>query len=410
MKIFVDFFIQDSIDYLSRLLFSMGSGLFFLFTIYFHTLYGFSIVQSTTIVAIAGMGQFIGSLCSYRITYTIKNFINAVSYFSPIDTAKAAQIVLSLLASMILILMSHTHAYSYVCVECFLFGACAAAFIAVNVANLLHEKNIADSVYVSALSRWFQNIGTGIGLLGMAFFSYYQGQIFSIIGVLSLMVAILQIFKKNSGNAHISTKKKPKNIKKFSSTIKLKIGLWLLANLLAVIAYMQYLTTLPIFLHYNYSINTAQFSHLLLINIAIVILFQNLVPQIASVISTRYVSVMGVLLIGISFTMVALSKNLMILSFILWSLGDILFFGVSQAYIKLFSQTDANLNGYFSALYYAGYFGAKMLAALIGGFLYHHTGGSFVLFFAFVTSIFSGMIFFMIKTEKTTEHTAQNLS
>ena len=129
-----------------------------------------------------------------------------------------------------------------------------------------------------------------------------------------------------------------------------------------------------------------------------VVAFQFILPTLESRFGLTMLSVAGTFFIGFGLWSLVFHITFMpVVSVILWSIGEILVFGIIPVYIKVFSRGQPEKEEKFSSMYYSTYYLSRCIGPVIGSAIYQSVSvKSLYLDCIFILAIASGVVFFIL--------------
>ena len=366
---------RNWIEYLSVLIFSLGSGLILLFQLYFTEVFHFSIMQSAILLAMASGGQLSGSLLG-------KKYINLVDFILKkynkltISPLYLGLVILSFAAAILLLLLSFNKLFFLFVVLCFLLGFVLALFYPPIQTIFFEGLSVKQAMIANAFQRWAVNLGMAISLTLLSFSTHHPKILFLSLSF-AMLISTLLLSRKLNTKQYFDKIKKAVLIKTQDLVTTKNILLWGAGVFLGVFIFFQTISAYPMYLFHHYGIGSSLFSRLMLINILLVLTLQFFVPLLERVMSIHLIAAVGILLMGFGMAVVAFHFHYsIILSFIVWSVGEIMIFGAAPVYIKIFAGADDNKSLQYSTCFYFLSYLAKMIGPFIGGILYDGLQGS----------------------------------
>jgi MFS family permease len=142
--------------------------------------------------------------------------------------------------------------------------------------------------------------------------------------------------------------------------------------------YSQLKTSFPFYLHHYYHFNVQLFSYLYLINTLLIALFQ--IPVLSSLknINKNLIVGVGGLLVGLGLFILPFDNTytLAVISCVLWTFGEILFFSVVQ--VLMYEQAPQHAKGKAMGVYQMLWAFASMVGPAAGSWLYEFDNGKLV--------------------------------
>lgn len=378
-------------DYLGIIIFSIGISLLSFLQIYFHEVYHYSIYQSSILLGAATIGQLFGSMLSSQYVAIIDKFLSK-RYCS----MRLSICLLAFSLSILFILFSLIDNF-YIFIVCsFFLGVLLALFLPINMTLLTIETTNETIASITFLRRWMLNLGACIGfsLIGILVDSYY---LFYNISAIFFFLGCIEYINLYKGQKQLKISKNNLNNVNLEY-LPGSVWLWLFSTFLAYVIFFQTISTYPIFLNDYAHINANDFSRLMIISVVTLLTFQFITPIIEKKISISVLSSFGILLIGIGLALVIIpSYFIVILSVIVWSIGEIFLLGITPIYAKIFAGNDREKNIQYSANYYVVCYLGKILGPIMGSFMYSNLVTHYLVFILFLfLSMLSALCFYYL--------------
>lgn len=352
----------QQVDYLCWMGFSVISGFYLIFPMFFYDAYHFSRLESTSLSTTYLMGLFFGTLTYAR---GAKYIINKWA-FKARSPERWLLSLSGLLTGIVLMLTTRFHSPHSLAILLFLLGVFTSTFSTLNMA-IMNSNTYADKskvIHHAGKQRWFQNLGITILFLIFALWKGQHYNIFWVLASITLLMSLIEFSLSKWKVKSLKTTPSSSNKKIYSK----KIIYFFSLTLLSLIIFMQIPNLFAYYLHDHYSIGYNFFSKLMLINEAIVILVQiPLSNSLISFLGGQKALFWGLWLIGVGIALPTYyhSMTFVILSIILWTLGEIMMFTAIRAYIMSFSTSSAGRNTSLSTTYYTIFYLSSLSAPLI---------------------------------------------
>lgn len=360
----------SAVEYFSIIIFSMGIALLSFIQIYFHEVYKYSVMQASILLGSATIGQFFGSLLSSKYVKLMNKLL--IQFQSKVCPLHLSIFLLALCLGGLFISFNVTHNYLLFILLSFSLGILLALFSPINMALLTADTDLGDTVIVNFLRRWMLNIGACVAFGVMGYLMNNPHQLFYIVASVFFLISVLELsrlFKDESENHTVKTSINNFDIEHASKSV----WLWMLGVFLSYIIFFQTISTYPIFLKDYANIDASHFSRLMIISVVMVLSLQFVTPVLEKRMSISAISAFGTILIGLGIAIVVIpSHKIIVVSVIIWSIGEIFLLGVTPIYAKLFAGNDRDKNLQYSSNYYAVCYLGKIIGPLGGSFIYSH--------------------------------------
>ncbi|MDX9925069.1 MAG: MFS transporter [Ignavibacteriaceae bacterium] len=316
--------------------------------------------------------------------------------FGPLSIMK-----LSLFASgFMLFLFSFIDNYNIALIVTFLWSALSEAFRPANLTFISNETAPEQRKTAFALNRIAINLGMSIGPVIGGILAYYNYHLlFYVDGVTSVMAAgflMVSPFEKFHEEEVIKEAVlAPQKIYKDKRFIY-----YILALLPVEFVFFQHLGAVPIYfvkeLHYTEAI----YGILMAINTVIIIFVE--VPLNSAMSHWRDSSslALGSLLCAIGFGMMAFSANIyyLVLSIIVWTFGEMIFFPSSASFLSNIAPKDKV--GEYMGYYQMNFSFSFMVAPWLGAIVLENYGSTILWGATFVLASISSIFLYRLKEEE----------
>ncbi len=360
------------VDYFSVVIFALGSGFVLLLQIYFHEVFHYSVLQAAIILGAAGSGQLIGSFCANFYLKLIKHLFHAYKVTARSAT-RCSLMLLSAATTILFILFTMNSYYLPFVFISFLLGITLSLFYPIIQSVLFENLSVSQAVAASSLKRLALNLGVGVSLTLISFVTHHPKILFLSIACLMLIPTLLFLSQLTKHSIFDSDDKTIKASNKFSLKFSKPIILWGITIFLGTAIFFQTISVYPMYLHDYYGIDTALFGRLMLINIFMVLAFQFVAPLVERKLGIHFISALGMGIMSVGIGMVLFhSFSIVILSFVIWSIGEIFYLGMITVYIKMFSINDPQKSLIYSSYYFFLFYLGKTLGPILGSLAYVH--------------------------------------
>jgi len=313
--------------------------------------------------------------------------------FGPISIMK-----LSLFTSgIMLFLFSFIDNYYIALGVTFLWSALSEAFRPANLTFISKETDPLQRKTAFALNRIAINLGMSIGPVIGGILAYYNYHLlFYVDGITSILACgflIISPFEKFHEEEVVDPNQlSPQKIYKDKRFIY-----YILALLPVEFVFFQHLGAVPIYfvkeLHYTEAI----YGVLMAVNTGIIIFVE--VPLNSAMSKWRDSSslALGSLLCSIGFGMMAFSANIyyLVLSIVVWTFGEMIFFPSSASYLSIIAPKDKV--GKYMGYYQMNFSFSLMFAPWLGAVILDSYGSAFLWGSTFFAASFSAWLLYRLK-------------
>ncbi|MCP4152145.1 MAG: MFS transporter [bacterium] len=289
-----------------------GTMVLFFMTLYLTQTYGFTPVQAGQVISIFGFGALLGAYIGGRLADSIGAY--AVQKFSLVS------------AGIAYILLGQVTTFWTISLMMFLAGVTAETLHPANATAISQVCSEEQRTRGFALNRLATNLGIAVGpALGgyLALIDYKL--LFWVDGLTYLFAAaIFMLFFKTSRPTNITREKTAREVPPVWRDIYfLKI---LVFVFFIGIIFVQLFNTFPLYFRSVYGFRENSIGFLLVVNTAIIVLFEMLLLDALKKKSLRKTIAVGVLLLGLGFALMPLGRGFLFAAFtvVVWTFGEIL--------------------------------------------------------------------------------------
>jgi MFS family permease len=248
-----------------------------------------------------------------------------------------------------------------------------------------------------ALNRLAINLGMSIGpviggILSEVNFSF----LFYIDGATSIIAGVFLVFSKWQS---VNTEKADSNVQNFdlnivhSHILKDKRYLYFLLAMLPVpLIYFQHLGAMPLFFVQELGFSTSIYGLVFAINTIIIIFIEVPLNNSMNRWNERKSLALGAILIGIGFGAMAFASNLtaIIITVIIWTFGEMIFFPVSASHVSGFApeKKQGEYMGYYQMIFSIAF----LIGPWLGALVFEYYSSSILWAITFVLGIISALM------------------
>lgn len=343
------------------------TGVFYFLSLYFVKILHFNIALVGTIISFYGIGAILGGFIggktsdkiSPRIVSAVMLLIQAIGYLALIKLTSA----------------------NWLKVDVLMLGAATYSFLTANYVWILNQApdEAAKLKAINILSAG-ANLGLGLSMLIIGtLFKYGFHRLFLVSSILFFICTCYLLLQrditinqfKNIATTHndLSVTNKLKNVTWFMLLCVFFVGL--------IVSQMN--SIYPIYLQSTIlSLNMRETSILFSLNPILIVLFQ--VPFVNYFNKSNKILMAGIgaFLLGFGMFILCLSSTFIIavLSRILYTIGEMLFFSMSQ--LVCYEKGAMKKKGHSLGAYRMFYASSRAIGPALGGLIYYHCGGSVV--------------------------------
>lgn len=369
----INLFRASLLDYLSLVIFSFGIALLALFQIIAHDSYKFDVLTSSIILVSATVGQLLGSVFATLFCYSIQNVIAWLKW-ERICSMKVSGLILifslSILFAGIGVSASNVLTFS---VLGFLVGTCLGLFSPINAAVLTNNINVEDVATANFLRRVMLNVGACLAFILTSLLVETPERLFYCVAFIFFVFGIVQVVtmrlsSERTGSYAISSKNLllPKEALANKNILR-----WLLGSLICYIIFFQTISAYPVYLQSYAGVSAQEFSQYMILSTVIIFGFQFISPLLERKYSLNRLSIISAVLMTIGILLVALGHSdlFIIVSVLIWSVGEIFLLGVTPLYAKVFSDGCGKKNLSYNSAYYTVCYIGKLVGPVGGSLL-----------------------------------------
>ncbi len=317
----------------------------------------FSVINVGFTITLIGVGAIIGAYLSGHLA----------DYLSPRKIVMAALFT----NGTALFLFGFQHAIASVYTLAFIIGFANAGFLPANRLMVMQSVPLHLLKRVTGVRYMMVNFGVGLGAFLAGMLSKFSTRSIFLFNAIAIFISALIILFFTKPRHKLPESALSTEAKKNTPLSNRNILFFLyLVLLLVSIVFSQFRSTFPIYLHHEYQLDEFKYSNLFLLNCFIIVVFQVPVSNILSRARDEIVIGIGCLLIGLGLYLLVFSTAYLnaVISTIVWTFGEILFFSILQAYI--YQLTSDTHKGKAMGIYQSVYFAAAMPGPIIGTWIY----------------------------------------
>jgi len=345
---------------------AIAGGIIFFLSIYFVTQLHFDIIVASTAISCYGIGTIIGGIVGGKLT-------------DRISPQKISSISLAIRAMTILLLLK-LKSPQLIMLDLFFMGIATYGFKTSNSVWMLNHCQHDGKLKLKTLniSRAVMNLGFGlagiiIGFLPGADFNkiFYSSSIILFSGA---------IFLSLQENNPIIIKNQPMNETNKQENIN-KQYLYVILTCVFLIGLIvaQLGSTYPMYIKNSFpQLGIKAVSILFILDTFLIVFFQAPLVNRLNKQNSFFIASLGALSMGLGMLVLSLSFSfsLAILSCVIWTTGEMLFFPMAQliCYEKGAYDKKGNSMGVYQSIYAA----STVLGPILGGYMFHFSNGNLI--------------------------------
>jgi len=346
-------------------------GVYYFLPIYFVNVYHINITTAGVIMSFYGLGAIIGALMGGFLSDKI----------SPRTVSSACLLILSI----VFLMLTKLHIVNLLIIALFTMGTASYGFITSNhlwvLAQCHHQEERLKAINLLSVAS---NLGLGLSAIVVGLMANYSFKsILALSGSLLFLSAIyFYLIEQEINPSHIhhvieNTAKTPDDAIKNKKLIYLVLACLFFTGLIV----FQASTTYSIYIQKSFpDLGLKAISILFTLNSFLVVIFQ---ASIINLLHTKNKILMigiGAFLLGFARLMLSFSFifSLAILSCLVYTLGEILFFSVAQ--FVCYQNGLEKKKGYALGTYRMVYASSRVLGPAVGGHIYQQFGANMLWF------------------------------
>ncbi|MEW6194864.1 MAG: MFS transporter [Bacteroidota bacterium] len=310
-----------------------------------------------------------------------------------------------ILTGIMLFVFPHIKNYQFILVYTLIWSIIGEAFRPANLSLISNETEPEQRKTAFALNRLAINLGMSIGPVVGGFLSQINFHLlFYIDGLTSVLAGIFLVFSnfevKRTAYLNIDNGAAKEELKPAKNTGLLKDHRFLLFMITLIpvnMVFFQHIGPMPIFLVDDLGFQQSTFGVLMAVNTILIIFIEVPLNNIMAHWDDRTASAIGALLCGIGFGAMAFADSFfaIVLTIVIWTFGEMIFFPATTSYTSTVSPADrrGEYMGYFQMTFSL----ALMVGPWLGTVVLDYTGSVVLWIGTFVFSLFSAISFLVMK-------------
>ncbi len=347
---------------------SIFTCIIYFLTFYFVNYLKLNVFQAGFLISCYGAGTIIGGLLGGKLS----------DRFSSGVISGIALLVESI---AYLTLVKNQHFYLLM-INLFIMGISTYSFITANTLWVLEKCQRDENLRLQGMNilNVASNLGLGLSAIIISFFKFENLLALASLIIFAMAIYIFNIEKIN----HIKTNRQNKT-STISKIFHDKILIYVFLALFSMgIIIAQTNSTYSLFLTSRFpDMGVKSFSILFMINTMMVVLFQTVLVDAFKQINKMILLGISVFLLGISMLILEFSFNfsMAIFSMIVMTIGEILFFSISQ--FICYERSAEDKKGQNLGIFRMTYAASRVAGPFLGGFIFQQYGSMYLWYFCF---------------------------
>lgn len=311
-----------------------------------------------------------------------------------------------ILTGTVIILYSFVHNYYAILVVTLIWSVISEAFRPANLSLISNETEPVQRKTAFALNRLAINLGMSIGPVVGGFLSafnfsllfYVNGATSILAGIFLMIVHIQPRQGVRSEKQEVDADKQLQITEENSQSIfrDKRFLLFMLALVPVEMVFFQHIGALPLYIVGQLKYSTSAYGMLMAINTVLIILVEVPLNNAMANWDDRKALALGSVLCGIGFGAIIFSESifLIIITIIVWTFGEMIFFPSSTSYTAILSPEHrrGEYMGYFQVTFSF----SLMVGPWIGALVLDHFGSTILWGGSFVLGVISAVSFLLL--------------
>lgn len=349
-------------------------GICYFLSLYFVTELRLSLINAGFLISAYGLGTILGGIIAGKLS----------DQFSP----RLVTIISLLIQAISYFLLIKIHSPSLLFINLFILGIGSYGFITSNYLWTLGNCSSEERLKAINLLDTVSNLGLAVAgtIIGFTSTQHFVNIFFLSSCALFIMAIYLIFYSKKTC---IDTQDDTSSQHMLSSSVNLKIKYYALACLFLVgLIISQIPSTYPIFLQQSFpEMGTLSFSILFILNAMLIVLFQAPLVNGLAKDNKIFLIGLGAFLLGLGMVLLNFSFffAIAILSCLITTLGEILFFSIAQ--LICYEKSPAKKKGLGLGTYRMIYAASRVVGPAAGGMAYQQFSGQGLWLICFLLGI-----------------------
>lgn len=339
-----------------------ATGIIFFLSLYFVSVIHLSVGTAGLLISSYAVGTVLGGILSGKLT----------DHFS----AKLISTFSLLAQALAFLLLTYLEKPSLLMINMFIVGYCCYSFMTANNIWLLKQSGHDASLRLKGINmtRAASNLGLGIAGIIIGSVSVAQFKVLFVYSSVTLLASAFYFYYMVNDTENTKSVIKPSTNStthsRMSSNKSLMVVMLNCTFFISLII-AQLSVTYPIYIQQLFSsMGTSAISILFILDTFLIVIFQ--VPLINNIKRFNAITSVGVgaLLMGLGMYILNFSTffSVAIISCIVWTTGEIIFFGMSQ--FICYEAGEEKKKGQTLGIYQAIYASGRILGASLGGYIF----------------------------------------
>ncbi|MCL1127409.1 MFS transporter [Shewanella surugensis] len=354
-----------------------------LFQIIAHDIYNFDLYMSSVVLVSATIGQLLGSMFASFYCFVVQKLLLRLKIDTLCSLRAANMLLLLCLVFLFVGIGLYAQSVFLFSLFGFLTGICLGLFSPINAALLTNTISVENAAIANFLRRVMLNFGSSIAFVLISLLIDSPAVLFYSVALIFFCFGLLQVSRlgKKAGDSDAAKIHSKSFILPNKAIKDRNISKWLLATLITYIIFFQTISAYPVYLQNYAGVSAKQFSQYMILSTVIIFTLQFISPLLERKYSKNLLSMLSVVLVFLGIWMVTLGNMTMIIvmSVVIWSIGEIFVLGVTPLYAKVFSQGCSQKNLSYNSAYYMVCYIGKAVGPVVGSaIMANSTFGYFV--------------------------------
>ncbi len=337
-------------------------GVFYFLSIYFVTELHFTIATAGMIIACYGVGAIPGGLFGGKLS----------DRFSP-PLISATCLFIQALGYFALIKLSNCY---FLMFNMFVLGCASYGFITANSLFVLQQCEAEEAQRLKSINllSTTANLGLGLSALIIGQISQFGFHIIFLTSSSVLFLLACHVYRYQSAYKKEKKISEPKSISEQQATTRLPFVLFCVFLVGMIISQLS--ATYPLYIKHTFAeLGMQGVSILFFLNTLLVILCEVPIGQFVRDFNKILLLGIGSFFIGLGMFLLSMTSLfvLAMLSCVIYTLGEIIFFSVAQ--LVCYQNSSTAKKGHSLGLFRMIFASSRVMGPLLGGYVYYHFGG-----------------------------------
>jgi len=337
---------------------SVVNGASYFLPLYITLQLHFSVLHVGTVLSMLGVGTLVGALSSSLICKVFSEYTTQIISFFGI--------------AICLLAISFADNLLLLNIAAFFWGVFLFLFRPANQVWMLSLVPAERRVQMTNVRRMILNAGVGVGFIINGFLSHYNFKlVFYLLTAIALMLGSLMIycFRYVGRVAH---QQKVLSVKQSVPQQASAVYLMYISVFIVSVIYAQLRSNYPIYLHQVFYLDPRSFGLLFSLSTLLIVVLQIPIINWMSRYRQRTGIALGALFVGSGMVLMTLGNTIgyAIISVIIWTFGEILFFPLIQ--VAIFNAATERTRVLYMGFYQFIFASGIVLGPIGGSLIYHY--------------------------------------